>query len=80
MAVRDDSKPKKNELESLSLGELHMKIAQETARYVENILSNPGVDRERFTDDYLQRMQPIANEIDRKEQIYLEYHNSQIGH
>ncbi|HTY44241.1 MAG TPA: hypothetical protein VMC80_03285 [Patescibacteria group bacterium] len=77
MAVREDAKePKRNELESLSLGELHMKIAQETARYINNVLSNPGVDRERIMDDYMQRVQIIADEITKKEQLYFKGHKS----
>ncbi|MDD5699997.1 MAG: hypothetical protein PHH00_02275 [Candidatus Nanoarchaeia archaeon] len=79
MAVKDGSKEiKVNELEGLSLGALNLRVIKETIEYMTRLLSSPEVARERITEEYLQRTKPLCDEMDRKEQLYLEGHRANI--
>jgi len=78
-------------LENLSLIELIESFANELVTYRMNLSANIGGEEEReqsaiieeskkITEEYTQRTKALREEVSRRERLYLEYHNSFIGH
>ena len=80
MVLRKDStKPKKNSLESLSLSELVETITNEVITY-RNILSKVSEKEIDFvTDEYTRRTKPLKEELNKRENLYLLYHQTYIS-
>jgi len=79
MAVREDSKePKENRLEGLSLFELWERVGNELITYRADLSTSSEEDREQVTEEYMKRTKSLREEVNKRERLYLEYHNSFI--
>jgi len=81
MATREDAKePNRTGLESLSLGVLVERFANEIATYKIDLSTSPEERKELVTEEYKERIQPIIKELDKREEIYLKVHKDFIEH
>jgi hypothetical protein len=85
MALRRDSnQPKKNSLENLSLIELFEKFANELITYRSSLVTEnyPDISAEQINEHkkekYLQKTKELREEINRREQLYLQGHRANI--
>ncbi len=81
MALIDSSayRRKKTGLEELSLFELVEKVVNETLNHRDNLRTST-VDNEIIKKEYEEKIMPLREELMRREQLYLKYHNKFIGY